>query len=104
MPAPVSLFETLGTAQRVGEFLKNSYVENPVEKERRRLAAQRDDLHENSPEKHLDVLVSSAFSAQLNRDLRRKLLAWAKVNNLIKRIVNEKATVYSEPAQRSLLN
>lgn len=102
----VALFESLQTNNwdYVGQFLRDNYVKNGNEARRRNLAIKRDDLYENRGERAIIQLIETAFQSQLNKKLRKDLVEWAKWNNVVARVVREKAMVYSEPARRRITN
>jgi hypothetical protein len=84
----------------VGKFLSANYLDNESEKARRAHCARLARLYENRAERDLAALVGVAFKSELTKELRKRLVKWSKWNNLTARIVNEKATVYAEPADR----
>jgi hypothetical protein len=84
----------------VGTFLQNQYIANPLESARRAEAQKRDELYEKKGDRYIRALVDIAFKDKLTNELRADLISWAKWNNFIGRVINEKATVYSAPARR----
>lgn len=86
----------------VGKRLRSEYVDNAAEEKRRAAAKKRDDLYENCGDKYLEKMIESAFADQLTKDLRLAMVQWAKHNNYIRSIVDQKATVYSAPAARTV--
>jgi hypothetical protein len=92
----------LATWDFVSAYLRTNYIDNPQEKERRRLAAVRDKLYANKGNEELQHLVEIAFTNDKNRELREVLIPWAKWKNLTKRVVRLLATVYQQPAKRSV--
>lgn len=87
---------------RVSEVLAKNYLNNPEEKERRKHCARLLRLYKNRSERDLNVLIEAAFKSEVNRELRKQLVKWCKWNNVTARIIAEKATVYSEPATRTV--
>ncbi len=106
----MSLFDILGQSQdpnglaAVGEHLKKFYVENDVEKARINHAHELDDFYEGRGDIEMLKVIEAFWTDPKNR-LRRvefEKAGLSKYNNVIARIVQEKATVYSEPARRKV--
>lgn len=102
----MTMFELLGVTSwaDVGPILKKQYIQNAGEQRRQRLAKRRDDFYRGNVDAEIDRLIHVAFVDDDTRKLRAELIEWSKWNNLVKRIVDEKATVYSEPAARKVAN
>ncbi len=106
----MGLREILGTASGgglvswtiVGDFLRDRYITNKVEKARMASAAKRDAYYEGQGDSHIIRLIEVAFTDVKNRRLRSDLVGQAKWNNVIKRVSHETAMVYSEPARRKI--
>ncbi len=100
----MSLLEALKTGDwaTVSRFLGENYINNPAEKQRRADAARREALYEGKGNEYVERMVEIAFKSDLNRKLRKDLVDYAKFNNVSKRIVNDVATVYNEPAARRI--
>lgn len=100
----MGLLEILGTSSWVtaAEYLRDNYIKNPDEIARRAFAQKRDDLYEGRGDKYLNDMIDSAFKSVVTKSLRKALVKWAKWNNVTARVINEKATVYSEPAKRTI--
>lgn len=88
----------------VSRFIRDHYVKNNEEIARVASAKKRDDYFEGGGDINIVRLIEKAFSDQLTRKLRTDLVAWAKWNNVIRRVSHETATVYSEPAKRYIAN
>lgn len=86
----------------VGTRLRDEYIKNATHDERRAAAKKRDELYKGQGDQYLIELIKAAFTDLTNQDLRIALLDWSRWNNVIKRVVHEKASVYSEPAKRRL--
>lgn len=86
----------------VGEFLRDNYIKNADDKARRSEAFKRDAYYEGGGDQYVLRLIHIAFEDQLTRKLRGDLVAWAKWNNVLRRVVRELATVYAKPATRKL--
>lgn len=84
----------------VGNYLRDVYIKNREETVRREAAAKRDAYYEGKGDTFIIRLIEKAFQDRLTRRLRTDLVAWAKWNNVIRRVSHETATVYGEPAQR----
>jgi hypothetical protein len=83
-------------------FLRTEFLFSENEKTRRERARQRHLLYNSGGEEIMEALVGSVFK---DRDVIAKRTEWvkhAKYNNVLRRIVNELSTVYSEPARRSV--
>lgn len=100
----MGLQKLLGLASwlAVGDYLAREYLNNEEEQARRAHCARLARLYKNRSERDLNVLINAAFKSEVNRDLRKHLVKWSKWNNVTERIVGEKATVYSEPATRTV--
>jgi hypothetical protein len=104
------LRELFGTSTRpvswekVGLRLRECYINNDLENARRELAQKRDDLYEGRGHKYLELMIETAFKSKFNQDQRKALVPWSKWNNVIGRIVHEKAKVYAVPAKRHVAN
>lgn len=90
----------LASWEYVGQRLANDYINNPVEQIRQSIARKRDELYKGAGQQYLEELIQAAFEDVKNKNLRTKLIEWSRWNNVIKRIVHEKATVYAAPATR----
>lgn len=84
----------------VGRHLRDAYIEDTDEKVRISDAKKRDSYYNGGGDEYIKQLIFRAFEDPLTRKLRGDLVGWAKWNNVIKRVTNELATVYSEPARR----
>jgi hypothetical protein len=100
----MGLLEILGTSSwvTVSEHLRDNYIKHPDEMARRAFAQKRDDLYEGRGDKYLNDMIDAAFKSLITKSLRKALVKWAKWNNVTARVINEKATVYSEPAKRTV--
>ncbi len=100
----MSLFTLLGTTSWdvVSKHLKEQYIENSDEIARRAHHRLLDDFYEGKGDLEIARLIDIAFKDPATREMRKDLIAWSKWINLIKRIVCEVATVYSEPAARKI--
>lgn len=99
--------ETLGMGQQVswtyvGDHLRDVYIKNPDDKARRSEAFKRDAYYEGGGDQYILRLIHIAFEDQLTRRLRADLVAWAKWNNVLRRVTRELATVYAKPAVRHI--
>lgn len=90
--------------EHVGKYLAERYINSENEKARRSIARKRDELYEGGGDKHIEDLLDAAFKDDFVKEQRAALISWAKWNNVIFRVVNEKATVYAEPANRRITN
>lgn len=93
----------MGTAASwtyVGEYLRDHYIKNDNEKVRRDEAKKRDAYHEGGGDEHIKRFIYLAFEDPLVRKLRSDLVGQAKWDNVLRRVSQELATVYSQPATR----
>ena len=86
----------------VTRWLKTNYIDSPSEKERIDAAQKRDCYYAGGGDHDINRMIEVAFSDPLTKKLRADLIRWAKWNNVIRRVAGELATVYSEPATRSI--
>ena len=84
------------------DYLRTAYVDNDVEIKRRADALKRDEYYEGRGEPYMKKMLARLFSMEYVRKLREDVLSESKWDNVIARVVNEIATVYSEPAVRSI--
>ena len=102
------LFKILGLKDTasLGEWLKDRYVENKDELARMAHACELDQFYEGAGEPIMDKVIDLAFNDQKNRARRKQIesAGLTKFNNFIARVAQEKATVYSEPARRTVAN
>lgn len=99
--------ETLGMGSAaswtyVGEFLRDTYIRNANDKIRRDEARKRDAYHDGKGDEHIKRLIWIAFEDALTRKLRGDLVAFAKWDNVLRRVSQELATVYGQPATRHI--
>ena len=110
----VSIFDALSVlpsgkrSQRLTDEELSSYLQTHYgtdsEKERNAQHRLRDELYRDGGEQHMRSFISRVFKDPLVRDLRLEFVKYASYNNPTKRIVNEIATTYSEPAKRIVPN
>lgn len=100
--------ESLGVAQvdweAVARHLSANYIENANEVKRIVAAKKRDEYFDGAGEMDILRIIETAFKDPLTQKLRADLVAWAKWNNVLHRVATELATVYSEPAKRTIGN
>lgn len=109
-PKTVSILKTLavlpsGTqgpdldAAELSQYL-NEHYKTSVEEDRNAHHRLRDELYRDGGIAHMNSVIDRLFKDTTVRDLRKAVVPLARFNNVIKRIVNEMSTVYSEPARR----
>jgi hypothetical protein len=102
----VSLFDLIGTKDiaAVGQWLRANYVENASEVARMSHARELDEFYEGRGENEMCRIIDTVYADQRNRNRRKQFITAGldKYDNIIARIVREKATVYSEPPRRSI--
>lgn len=86
----------------LARYLAANYLENKEEIERINEARKRDEYFEGGGELGIIRIIETAFKDPVTRALRKDFVQWAKWNNVIRRVASELATVYSEPAERSV--
>lgn len=110
----VSIFEALAvlpsgkkgpalTEDELTSYLQQHYG-TEAEKERNAHHCLRDELYRDGGESHMRNFITTVFKDPVVRDLRLAFVKHARYNNPTKRIVNEIATTYSEPAKRLVPN
>lgn len=110
-PAPVSILTTLSllpsgktkgedlTLAELGIYLGQHY-NTEEEKSRNQRHTLRDQLYRDGGVRHMEGVIDKLFKDPDVQRLRKEVVPFARFNNVIKRIVNEMSTVYSEPALR----
>lgn len=84
----------------VSKFLRERYINNSAEAERRAAAQKRDEYYAGKGDAYIDKLIEAAFQDAETRRLRKAMVPWGKHNNVLRRVSSELATVYNEPARR----
>lgn len=104
----MSLFDLLGVTDpaAVGVYLRDNYINAPAEIQRRRHAQLLDEFYRGGGDDEMDRVIGILWTDPKNADRRRAVLRAGldKYDNVIARVAKEKATVYSEPAQRKVEN
>lgn len=104
----MSLFDILGVKPddlaAVGDFLKKYYVENADELARMEHARLLDEFYAGCGDDEMCRVIDTMYKDERNRERRKAVIKAEldKYDNIIARIVGEKATVYSEPARRTI--
>lgn len=104
----MSLFDILGVKptdlESVGDYLQKHYVECGAELARMAHARELDQFYEGLGDDEMKRIVDVVYRDQKNRDRRKAFIdaCLDKYDNIVARIVNEAATVYSEPPRRSI--
>lgn len=101
MSETLKLFE-VQTWDALARHLAVNYIDNKLEIERIDEAKKRDEYFDGGGEMGITRIIETAFKDPVTRALRKDLIRWAKWNNVIRRVASEIATVYSEPAKRSV--
>jgi hypothetical protein len=83
-------------------YLRDAYTKNLGEENRKRKIRKRLDLYNDAGEAQVKAVIKDVFTNLKTRELREALVPYAMSQNLTRRIVNEKSTVYSELATRSV--
>ena len=87
----------------LGVYLQK-HVGTLAENERNARHRLRDELYRDGGCHHMRNLIDEVFADHRIRELRKRWVRYTRFNNALKRIVNELATVYAEPATRTLPN
>lgn len=104
----MSLWDILGlkpdNLRGVGDWLQKYYVDNAVEKARMCHARLLDEFYEGGGDDEMKRVINKMYADPKNRARREAVIdaELDKYDNIIARIVGEKATVYSEPANRRI--
>lgn len=102
----MSLFDILDTTDpvRVGNHLKQFYVDNAEETARRSHASLLDAFYEGRGDEEMERIIDLCWTDPKNNARRKSFIRAGldKFNNVIARIAREKATVYSEPPRRTV--
>lgn len=83
------------------DYLQSHY-KSTAEDDRNAHHRLRDELYRDGGVRHMEGVIDRLFKDSTVRELRKAVVPLARFNNVIKRIVNEMSTVYSEPAKRSV--
>jgi hypothetical protein len=83
----------------VGKWLRENYFAEP-ERVRVDRSRRRHELYCSAGDEAMCAFVNEVFKDPVVRGRRREWVEKAKYNNVLRRIVNELSTVYSEPAER----
>lgn len=104
----MGLFSILGTDNPavVGAFLRDKYVENPAETNRRKHAQMLDEFYQGKGDKEMERVIDLLWKDPKNAERRKAVLQAGldKYDNILARVAQEKATVYNEPTQRRVGN
>lgn len=104
----MSLFSILGVKdedlEAVGDHLKKYYIENGYELARMEHARILDEFYEGKGDDEMKLVIDKMYKDEKNKARRNAVIdaGLDKYDNIVARIVNEKATVYSEPARRKV--
>lgn len=104
----MSLFDIIGVKPddfaAVGDFLKKHYIENADEVARMCHARLLDEFYAGGGDDEMKTVIDRMYKDPRNRERRKAVIdaELDKYDNIMARIVNEKATVYSEPARRHI--
>lgn len=91
---PLSLSE-------LGAYLAQ-HCNTQAERERNRRHALRDEIYRDGGVQFMESVIDDVFDDVSTRAKRKRWIRHARFNNPLKRVVNELATVYAEPAKRTI--
>src|SRR5688572_6043980 len=99
--------ETLGMGApaswtHVGEHLRDQYIKNSRDMARRAEAKKRDAYYDGSGDEHIKRFIWIAFEDDAVRKLRADMVSQAKWDNVLRRVAQELATVYSQAPTRRI--
>ncbi len=94
--------DTTLTWMELARFMRDTYWDNQANKERKRHAAQRQAFYAGGGDEAMVEMLGQVFSDEIVIELRRQWIAHSKHNNVLRRAINELATVYSAPASRTV--
>ena len=92
------------TMDEVSEYIRETYLESDEEKERMASASKRLDLYRDNSKPYIREVVENVFNDAKVKAERLKFVEYATFQNVVKRVVNEISTVYSETAMRKVDN
>lgn len=90
------------SSDAVGRFLYREYIGKEAERKRIRKMQERLDLYRDECQAAVRATIEKLFKNARVRDWRLDLVDFALFQNLTRRIVNDTATVYAEPATRRI--
>lgn len=90
------------TWAKVGQYLMQRYLNNEEEKARKEKAAQRQRLYASCGDGDMLDMLQKVFRNDEVIELRKRWIEFGKYNNVLRRLCNELATVYSLPAVRKV--
>ncbi len=102
----MGLRETIGAAlggndwDTIAAWLRDHYLESRGEKARMDAALKRERCYNGNAHDDMAEFIDHVFKHHEVRKLRKDFLPVGGFLNVIRRVVNEKATVYNEPARR----
>ena len=109
---PISLTEYLGETlstsgptlkwDDVTRYIRTNYLDSATERLRMEMHRRRHDLYNDDGREHIASLIETVFKDPEVKRLRHSWTQPAQYNNVLKRVVNELSTCYSEPAQRTV--
>lgn len=96
------LNDLFGSNDALGKHLRESYIFNDAEAQRRKKTRMRIDLYNDRGQAQISAMVDDIFKNAQVKHLRKKFVELAMFQNLTKRIIREVSSVYSEPATRTV--
>lgn len=90
------------TWPELARFLRNEYWDNPDNQKRKQAARGRAELYAGRGDASMSEMLGQVFKDPEVIRLRREWIAHSKHNNVLRRAIHELATVYSQPAYRSV--
>lgn len=86
----------------LARYLRAEYWDNRANVERKAKAARRQNFYAGGGDAHMCEMIGQVFKDPDVITLRQEWVEHAKHNNVLRRAINELATVYSSPARRTV--
>lgn len=90
------------SVEELSVYVRENIINNDDERKRMAMHRQRQEFYQDGGKNHVHDLINKVIKDQDVRRLRNEWVEVASFNNIVKRITNEKSTVYQEPAVRSV--
>jgi hypothetical protein len=88
------------TWSQVSDYLWNHYINSQAEKDRLKRFAERQRLYLGCGESDMEQMIELVFKTKEVKALRKEWLSFAQYNLVLRRVIQEQATVYTLPAER----
>ena len=88
--------------EEFGRYMRDNVVGSPRESERVKRHRRRQEFYQDGGHVHVKNLIQKVIKDKDVVNLREQWVETANFNNIVKRIVNERSTVYQDPASRTV--